>query len=170
MLVGGAAVVGGLAVSVLAERQGWWTSAIVGSPDPSGAIERVARRGEAALIAAYQEALANPTLADAGNIARLRSYRDQHREHLAALGGDESDVESAPLPGQPDPDDPQASASVPPMPGDAAAIPAYFAGIEQQRAELLSTGVRISPDGGLARLIALIVASESAHAAGWSRG
>lgn len=169
LIISAAAVVGGVGVGVFAERQGWWTPAIIGSPDPAAALNRVARRTEAALIKAYDAALSSPGIG-ATTGERLSEFRAQHADHLAALGGGERDIEKAPAPGQPDPADPEASPALAALPTDPAALPAYFANAEQDRVALLSSGVVISTEPQLARLLALIAASESTHAIGWSRG
>lgn len=169
LLITAGAVAGGIGVGVLAERQGWWTPAVIGTPNPNAALTRVVRSSEAALIKAYDVALANGgTTAVA--LERMQAFRDQHVAHLDALGGGRRDIEDAPEPGQTDPGDPESSPTMESLPGDAAALPAYFAQAEQDQSDLLSTGVRISTDGELARLLAIIAASETTHAVGWSRG
>jgi hypothetical protein len=170
LLLGTAAVACGIAVGTAAQRLGWWDPSLIGSADPDAAITRVARSGEAALIKAYDAALSDPVLAVPRYLSRLQEYRSHHLDHLAALGGDDRDVQDAPRPGQPDPDVPGGAPPVPELPSDPAALPAYLAAAEQHRASLVSTGVRISTDGELARLQSLVVASETTHTAGWSRG
>ena len=171
LLISAAAVAGGIGVGVLAERRGWWTPAIIGTPDPDAALTRVVRSSEAALIKAYDAALASsPLTVTAANAERLQAFRDQHADHLAALGGRQDDIDDAPGPGEPDPDDPESSPTLPPLPGDDTALPGYLADAEQQHVMLLSTGVRIATGGELARLLGLIAASETTHVVGWSRG
>lgn len=170
LLITAAAVAGGVGLGVVAEQRGWWTPAIVGSPDPDVAITRVSRSGEAALIRAYDTALEQVQPLPAATQERLEAYRAHHQDHLAALGGDEGDVAAAPAPGQPDATDPQAEPRVPALPADADALPGYFADLERRHAQLLSTGVRISTGPDQARLLALIVAGETTHEIGWSRG
>ncbi len=171
LLFGGAAVAGGLVVGAVGDRRGWWEFDIIGAPDPDDAITRVVRGQEAVLIGAYDAALQDPALSAPPLLQRLQNYRQHHVDHLVALGGGQGDVEDAPLPGRVDAEQPEGAApAVAALPGDAAALPAYFATAEQRHIELASTGVRISTQGELARVLALIAASETMHVAGWSHG
>lgn len=170
LLIGAGAVAGGVAIGAVAQREGWWEADLFGGSDPNAAISRVSRRSEAALIRAYDAALEDPAIAAAPLLARLQAYRDHHLDHLDSLGGGSDDIADAPAPGDVDPTQPNSNANLAAIPTDPAAIPAYFAEAEQQRAGLLSTGVRISTDGELARLLTLVVASETTHAQGWSHG
>lgn len=171
LLIGAAAVVGGVAVGTVAERLDLWDPRILGGTDPDGAIIRVFRNREAVLIRAYDAALAGTPDPAAALGGRLQAFRQHHVDHLVALGGGPGDIQDAPAPGQADPaGSGSAAPMVPALPADPGSWPAYFAEQEQQHADATGTGVRISTDGDLARLLALIMASETAHAAGWGNG
>jgi hypothetical protein len=151
LLIGGAAIGGGLAIGAVGRRAGWWEADILGGSDPNAAIRRLARAREAALVRAYDQALAVGGPAQ----AQLRLYGGQHNDHLQALGGSADEA---------------ADAEVLPVPADPAAFAGFFTAQERDWATDTETAVRISPDGGLARLFALICASETTHVWGWTHG
>lgn len=167
LLIGGSAVAGGILLGTIGNRVGWWDIDVLGRSDPDAAIERVVRSGEARLVVAYDAALAagGPPSAVA---EQLQRYRQHHIDHLSALGGGDLDLERAATPGEVDPDDPQAPPVVPALPADPARWPSYFAALEQGHADITATGVRITGDAALARLLALVLASESGHSWGWT--
>ena len=146
LLLAGAAVGGGLVVGVVGERAGWWEADLLGASDPNAAIRRLARSSEATLIRAYDAALAT-----GATDPRLELYRAQHADHLEALGGSDAEIDSAA-----------------PVAVDPAALGEQLAAMESAWQTDAATGVRISPDGDLARLLALITASEASHVQGWS--
>jgi hypothetical protein len=167
LLIGGSAVAGGILLGTIGNRVGWWDIDVLGRSDPDAAIERVVRSGESRLIVAYDAALlvgrSQPAVAE-----RMQRYRQHHIDHLWALGGGERDIGRAPAPGDIDPDDPQAPPVVPALPEDPARWPSYFAALEEGHADIAATGVRITADAPLARLLALVLASESGHSWEWN--
>jgi hypothetical protein len=169
LLIGGAAVAAGVVLGTAGTRLGWWDIDVLGGADPDQALLRVLRSGEADLIAAYDAALAESSSA-AGLADQLAAVRQHHLDHLTALDGGAADIERASRPGQPDPDDPQAPPVVPALPGDPGGWPAYFGSLEDGHAGVTATGARISEDGELARLLSLVLASETGHARGWANG
>ncbi len=150
LLIGAAAVGGGLAIGALGGRLGWWEARILGGSDPNAAMRRLARAREAALVGAYDQALAL-----GGSDQRLDLYRGHHWDHLLALGGSQDDLDSA---------------EALPVPTDQGAWAAFFSAQEQTWSTDAQTAVRISPDGSLARLFALVGASEATHTWGWTHG
>ncbi len=169
LLIGGSAVAAGLAVGAVGGRLGWWDVDILGLGNPDDALLRVARRAEAALIRAYDIVAEDPTTANATLGSRLAAYRQHHVDHLVALGGGQRDIDDAPAPGQAGPEQPAgAPPPVPALPEDSAMLPGYFAQLEQRHADLVATGARIAQRGDVARLMALILAGESANTAGWT--
>jgi hypothetical protein len=169
LLIGGSAVAAGLVLGTAGNRLGWWDIDVLGGADPERALLRVLRSGEANLIAAYEAALAEAV--QGGPVRdRLAVLRQHHTDHLAALDGGESDIEDADQPGRADSDDPEAPPAVPALPTDPAQWPAYFGALEQGHADVTATGVRISEDGELARLLALVLASETGHVQEWTDG
>jgi hypothetical protein len=100
---------------------------------------------EAALIAQYDTVLGAFPEADADVLAALAAIRDQHVQHRDALGGAE----------------PQTDPSAPPV-GVRAAITALIAAERQAgKARIRACVAAENPE--VARLLALIAASESAH-------
>ena len=170
LLIAGAAVAGGLVLGKVADRLGWWDATILGSPDPDDSISRVARHEEAVLIRAYDAALADTAIAGQPVAERLGIFRQHHIDHLWALGGGDTDVAAAPGPGVAPQGEPEGTPPLPALPTDPAGLPAYFSAAEQRHADLTSTGVRIASGGELARLLALITASETSHVVEWSSG
>ncbi len=169
LLIGGSAVAAGVLLGTVGDRLGWWDIDLPGGAGPDRALLRVLRSGEANLIAAYDAALAAAP-DEAALAGRLAALRQHHVDHLRALDGDSSDIEQADRPGQADPDDPAAPPTVPALPSEPAAWPGYFAALEDEHAGLTATGARISADGELARLLALILASETGHVREWANG
>jgi hypothetical protein len=169
LLIGGTAVAAGVVLGTAGTRLGWWDIDVLGAADPDRALRRVLRSGEANLIAAYDAALAEA--ADGAPVAeRLSAVRQHHADHLSALGGGDADIEDADQPGRSDPADPESPPAVPALPGDPAQWPTYFGALEEGHAGVTATGVRISEDGGLARLLALVLASETGHVQEWADG
>jgi hypothetical protein len=168
LLIGGSAVAGGILMGTIGNRLGWWDIDLLGGSEPDAAIERVVRTGEAQLIVAYDAALQDPGGSDPGYAAQLALHRQHHVDHLSALGGGERDVDRAAVPGEVDPDDPQVPPIVPALPEDPAQWPPYFAALEQGHADITATGVRIAGDGALARLLVLVLASETGHVEEWA--
>lgn len=168
LLIGGCAVAGGIVVGNAGNRLGWWDIDFLGRSDPDDALTRVLRGGEAELVRAHELALAQS--APGALTDRLQTNRQHHIDHLAALGGGQSDIDRALAPGETDPDDPDAPPPVPPLPADAGQWPAFFATLERGQGSLATTGVKIALGGGLARLLALVLASEEGHAQEWSDG
>lgn len=169
LLIGGSAVAAGVVLGTAGNRLGWWDIDVLGAANPERALLRVLRSGEANLIAAYDAALAGA--ADGAPVAdRLAALRQHHVDHLAAMDGGEGDIEDADQPGQADPADPEGPPAVPALPADPAQWPAYFGALEQGHAGVTATGVRISQDGELARLLALVLASETGHVQEWADG
>ena len=115
-------------------------SAAPASPDNSEAALRDAvAADEAGLIAAYDAALA------AGDDPLLREFRAQHAEHLAALGVSAPTVMASPAP--------------------ADASTGALAERERRAADERRRACGAASDPALARLLALIGASEAQHAA-----
>lgn len=160
LLIGGAAIGLGAATGLVAANRGWWEVPILSSPNPDSALLRFSLRNEARLIRWYDQALSTPGFE---SDARLTSFRSHHLDHLTALGGSAGDIEdletidSAALPAAE-------------LPVDAAEFPTFFAEQESLAAEVDKTSCRISSEGTVARLFALIGASETAHSVVWSRG
>lgn len=110
---------------------------------PIDAVRREVATSERALIAAYDAALtAFPALA-----TELSAIRAQHADHLAAMGDDGAEPAAAMAPASPQ-----------------AAITALRAA-EQQAARERRTSCVAAADPELARVLALIAASEQSHAA-----
>lgn len=160
LLIGGAALGLGAATGLVAANRGWWEVPILSSPDPDSALKRFSIRNEAQLVRWYDQALAT---SETATDPRLERFRAHHLEHLTALGGTESDVAEL---------EPIDSAALPAaeLPTDRTGWPAFFAAREALAAEVDKTSCRISTDGSVARLFALISASETSHAVTWSRG
>ena len=109
------------------------------TPDPDALTREQVIRDEWSLVALYDAALAaqpNP---------ELSALRDQHAEHAAALGS------ASP---------PSASSSAPPAPSRTA-----LAESEASAAKQRAQACEMAADTDLARLLALIAASEAGHAA-----
>lgn len=112
------------------------------SPDADALTREQVAADEWSLVALYDAALSSqPDLA-----AELSTIRDQHVEHAAALGS------STP---------PSGSASASPAPPGRDALAAAEATAAKQRAQACGS----AHDTELARLLALIAASEAGHAA-----
>lgn len=112
------------------------------APDPDAEVVAATTADEATLIALYDAAIA----ANPGQAGPLGVIRDQHAQHLQALGTTGAQTASS-----------AASASVAP------GIPALIAA-EQAAAESRTQACGTASDTDLARLLALIAASEAGHA------
>lgn len=116
------------------------SAAIGAAPD---ALRREVATAERALIAAYDAAIAAfPSLA-----VDLAAVRAQHADHLSAMAADGAEPPAATTPASP-----------------AEAIAALRAA-EQQAARARRTSCVAAADPELARVLALIAASEQSHAA-----
>jgi hypothetical protein len=111
---------------------------------PEGAAESVAA-DEALLVASYDAALAALPDADPAVIALLTGIRDQHAAHRDALGGT-SLVPDAP-----------------PQPAAQAAVIDELLAAERQAARDRIDACETAADPELARLLAMIGASEASH-------
>jgi len=120
-------------------------------PRPDVAVARRAIESEWQLVAHYEAVIARmPALA--GSLGLLLN---QHRDHLARLRGRLF---------EPRPPTPQASPSVPPVPGTPAAAINLLRAAEQSAAgSLLGTLAAVSSPS-FAQLLASIAASEATHA------
>ncbi len=141
------ALLGGAAVGATAVLAGCAPSAIpiIGAPDPDDEVRRGVALSEQELLAAYDAAIAAGT----GSTELLRSIRDQHAAHLAAV----SDGLDIPV-----------LASPSPAPGQRPSLR------QLRRLEARAVPQRIKActaagDADLAELIARIGASESGHVA-----
>lgn len=140
-LLAGSALGAAAALAACTDEPGPTSS--TGTPEAPGAgadagVRASAAADEALLIAAYEAVLAE------GDDPLLRDFRDQHAEHLEALGA--------------------APATAPAMP---TALPADVAGLarlERRAADERRRACASADDPGLARLLALIAASEAQHA------
>lgn len=124
-----------------------------GPDDPDAAVRAAVADDERALVAAYDAALD----ADPADRAALAALREQHLAHLAAVAGPESGA-------TPDPAAATAGATAAGTPSTASLARAETRAA-RQRAD--ACGRATSPD--LARLLALIGASEASHAAALRR-
>ena len=133
------------------------------SPDPSpgstgaapDALRRDVATAERMLIASYDAAIsAHPQLE--GPLAVIRG---QHADHLAAMGGEGADPVAGPAP----------SAAATPGAGTAAEAVADLRRAEQAAARERRASCVAADDPELARLLALIAASEQSHAAALRR-
>jgi hypothetical protein len=115
-----------------------------GTVPPEGAAEPVAA-AEAALVAAYDAAISALPDADPAVIALLTTIRDQHAAHRDALGGT------------------SAVPDAPPQPATEAAVIDELLAAERQAARDRIDACVASPDPELARLLAMIGASEASH-------
>lgn len=102
---------------------------------------------EAALVAIYDEALAATPGLDAGTAGLLTLIRDQHAEHLDALGGVAA----------------SRSPSAPPPAATAEAVIPILLAAERAAARSRIRACVAADDPGLARLLTFIGASEASH-------
>jgi hypothetical protein len=112
------------------------------APITPGLVDEVST-DEAALIARYDVAIA--AFPDAPVTATLSAIRDQHADHLAALGGS------------------AAPASAPSPPASVAAAITDLIGAERAAAKARVDSCVAAGDPELARLLTMIGASEAAH-------
>lgn len=115
-----------------------------GAAAPEGLAESVAA-AEAGLVAAYDAAIAALAQADPELIALLTSIRDQHAAHRDALGGT------------------SAAPEAPAQPVAQAAVIDELVAAERQATRDRIDACEAASDPALARLLALIGASEAAH-------
>lgn len=127
---------------------------IVGPPDPDDELRSAVAASEQELIAAYDAAIAAGR--DGG--ALLRTLRQQHVEHLAAVTGDPSlsTATEQPL---------TSAAATPTTPPTSAALRRLEAAATRQRIKAVSA----AGHADLAELFARIAASESGHVAALSK-
>lgn len=109
-----------------------------------GAAESVAA-AEALLVASYEAAIAALPDADPAVIALLTGIRDQHTAHRDALGGTSAVPDG------------------PPQPAAQAAVIDELLAAERQAARDRIDACEAAPDPELARLLAMIGASEASH-------
>lgn len=114
------------------------------TPDPDGPLATDVIAAELRLIAAYDAALAaSPSLTET-----IAPIRDQHREHVTALGGSSTETPS-----------PDVSAPT----GDAAAVIEALMAAERDAVAQRTTACQAASGAEFAGLLALIAASEAGH-------
>lgn len=114
------------------------------TPTPEDAAGSVAA-AEALLVASYDAAIAALPDADPAVIALLTGIRDQHAAHRDALGGT------------------SAAPDAPPQPAAQAAVIDELLAAERQAARDRIDACEAASDPELARLLAMIGASEASH-------
>lgn len=173
--IGAGVVVAGCTSTPDPDGQPTHTSQPTSTEDLDNSLRRTVRAQELALISVYDQAISlYPQLT-----ASLRPLADQHRQHHDALAAPSATSdEAADLNATEDLDQSESEETEPTTPGDATGLPtndgpgalAALAAAERVAADQRTDSCVAAQLPTLARLLALIAASEASHAEALTRG